>query len=260
MPRKRTLFFFSIVIMSFIIMTFQSKKGHGPTDNILSRLLDYSHGAAKSVTDAIKGPFETMSVREEENNRLQKRVDELMLERGKYLETVRENKRLKEILGLKEKTVNYVTTSRVIARGIDRWAHVFVIDKGLNDGIQKDMTAITPKGLAGKVFTVSGSHASLLLLTDMNFSVSVRIQETRKEGILSGTGTRKCILKYIPYEDEVKTGDVLVTSGLDSLFPPGIPVGYVSKVDKTGKGGDLQYIEALPFQDNSKIEEVIIVK
>lgn len=260
MPGKRTLLFLSVVVISFVLMTYQSKKGHGISDNSLNRILEFSHHEEKSLLYFIKAPFRKMALREEENIRLRKRVNELLQEREKYEAAALENKRLKEDLKLKETKKNYVATANVIARGIDRWAHLFTIDKGSNDGIAKDMAAVTPTGLAGKVLNASGSYSNVLLLTDISFSVSVRLQESRKEGILSGTGTRKCLLKYIPYEEEVKTGDILITSGLDALFPPGIPVGYVAKVDKKGKAGDLQYIEITPFQDDSKIEEVTIIK
>lgn len=72
-------------------------------------------------------------------------------------------------------------------------------------------------------------------------------------------GLRKCQLKYIPLEEEVKVGNIIITSGLDSLFPQGIPVGYISKVDKKG-AGLFQNIEVTPFEDNSKVEEVAIIK
>jgi rod shape-determining protein MreC len=199
-----------------------------------------------------------MLLREEENLRLKAELDKLLRERQKYEEAFLENKRLKEILLLKEKEHRYVTVARVIARGPDQWSNTFVLDKGLPAGIQKDMTAITTKGLVGKISEVSNSYSYLLLLTDINFSATVRLQEGRMEGIISGTGLRKCQLKYIPYDEEVKKGDVLITSGLDSLFPKGIPVGYVSKVDKKGSG-IFQNIEVTPFVNNRTIEEVAII-
>jgi rod shape-determining protein MreC len=199
-----------------------------------------------------------MLLREEENLRLKAELDKLRRERQKYEEAFLENKRLKEILLLKEKEHRYVTSARVIARGPDQWSNTFVLDKGLPAGIQKDMTAITTKGLVGKISEVSNSYSYLLLLTDINFSATVRLQERRMEGIISGTGLRKCQLKYIPYDEEVKKGDVLITSGLDSLFPKGIPVGYVSKVDKKGSGL-FRNIEVTPFVNNRSIEEVAII-
>ncbi len=122
------------------------------------------------------------------------------------------------------------------------------------------MTVITPLGLAGKIIRVSDSYATMLWVSDINFSAAVRIQENRREAVLSGTGSRLCVLKYMPYEEKVKQGDVVMTSGFDSFFPPGIPVGYVSKIDIQGIGGNFQYVEVTPFQDSAKLEEVIIVR
>jgi len=200
-----------------------------------------------------------MALRDEDNALLRKRIDELLLERAKYQEAVLENKRLKELLKLLESRQQYIAAARVLSRGTDQWSHTLVLDKGQKDGVSKDMSAITPKGFAGKTFNVTGSYSKLLLLTDINFSAAVRLQESRKEGVISGTGTRKVILKYIPYEDELKVGDIVITSGLDQLFPPGIPVGFVSKIDKQGTA-HFQYIEVTPYVDDSKMEEVLIIK
>jgi rod shape-determining protein MreC len=106
---------------------------------------------------------------------------------------------------------------------------------------------------------VSPSYAYLLLLTDINFSAAARLQESRTEGVLSGTGFRTCQLKYIPYEEELKQSAVIVTSGLDTLFPEGIPLGYISKVSKRERG-IFQYIEVIPFVDITKIEVVAIIR
>jgi len=228
--------------------------------DFMSGLLSSAHSAAQSVTDAVTRPFRMIALREEENTALKKRVGELMLERETYREAMLENKRLKELLGLRESHKNYVASARVIARGLDNWTHTFLIDKGSGDGIAKDMAAITPRGLAGKVTSSSGRYAYLLAVNDINFSASVRLQGSRTEGVLSGTGDRRCVLKYVPFEDGVKTGEIVITSGLDMLFPEGVPVGYVSKVDKQKGEGNFQYIEVQPFQDIAKMEEVVIVR
>ena len=65
-------------------------------------------------------------------------------------------------------------------------------------------------------------------------------------------------MKYVPAEEEVKKGAIVITSGLDSLFPPGIPIGYVSDVNKKNVG-IFQDIEVLPFVDNIKLEIVAII-
>ena len=259
MPKKNFLFFLLVLSIALILMTYQSKKGHLFTENILHNILNASHALTKSVADSVTSPFTRMSLRDEDNALLRKRIDELLLERAKYQEAVLENKRLKELLKLIESRQQYIAAARVLSRGTDQWSHTLILDKGQNDGVSKDMSAITPKGFAGKIFNVTGSYSYLLLLTDINFSAAVRLQESRKEGVISGTGARQAILKYIPYEDEVKVGDIVITSGLDQLFPPGIPVGFISKIDKQGTG-HFQYIEVTPYVDDSKMEEVLIIR
>jgi len=259
MFRKKAIFFLLIVIVLFSFMTYQSRKGYSLMDNPASFLLNAASSVITSVLDAIRRPFQMIAIRDEDNRSLQKRVDELMLERMSYQEALLENKRLKDLLKLKENHNDTIATAKIIARGTGHWTHTFILDKGLKDGITKDSTAITPKGLAGKIFNVSDSFSNVLLLTDINFAAAVRLQESRREGILSGTGTNKAVLKYMPPEQEVKEGDIVVTSGLDLLFPPGIPAGYVSRVNRQGTG-QFQYIEVIPFVDNASIEEVLIIK
>jgi rod shape-determining protein MreC len=260
MPRKKTLLFVTVIIFSLVLMTYQSKKGHTLSVNFMSDPLNRLHAISHSFTETVKRPFKIIALREKENSELKKKVIELQLEEEKYREVFLENKRLRELLGLREHGKNYITSAQVIARGTDNWTHTLLLDKGAKDGVAKDMAAITSLGLAGKITVVSDYSAYLLLMDDINFSASVRLQGNRAEGVLSGTGSRKCILKYVPFEDEVKAGDIVITSGLDMLFPPGIPVGYVTKVDSKIGGGDFQYIEIRPFQDSTKLEEVAIIK
>lgn len=252
--------FLAAVAFSFVLMTYQSRKGHTLSVDFLSGALHALHATTQSVLDGVKRPFRMIALREAENTELKKRVGELLLERETYREAMIENKRLRELLSLRERSRDYVTAAKVIARGIDSWTHTLLLDKGSADGVAKDMAAVTPKGLAGKIASVSGSYCRLLLLNDINFSAAVRLQGGRTEGVLSGTGTRRCVLKYIPFEDRVTAGEIVVTSGLDMLFPAGIPVGYVSSVDTRTGEGNFQYIEVRPFQDSAEIEEVIVVK
>ena len=259
MSKKNVLLFFFVLGFSFILMTYQSKKGHLYTSTFINSTLNTANSFTRSISDSVTSPFKKIALRDEDNKLLRKRIDELLLERAKYQEAVFENKRLNELLQLRENQQQYIAAAKVLSRGIDQWSHTLVLDKGEKDGVVKDMSAITPKGFAGKIFNVTESFSKLLLLTDINFSAAVKLQESRKEGIVSGTGTRKLALKYIPYEEVVKIGDIIITSGFDQMFPPGIPVGFISKIDKQGTG-HFQYIEVTPYVDDSKMEELLIIK
>lgn len=260
MPRHRSLLLLFIVALSVFLMTYQSRKGPFLTSlTFVHSLVNSVHGAAESMADFFSAPLLRLC-RGDQEEALRKRLDEALLENARYRETMIENSRLTTLLGLKERLSNVVTPARIIARGVDHWSKLVVLDKGSKDGISRDMAAATPSGLAGKITAVTDSSSYMLLLTDINFAAAVRMQESRREAVLAGTGTEKCILKYMPYDEAVKVGDIVVTSGLDALFPPGVSVGYVSKVDKQGRGGGFQYIEVIPLQNDARIEEVLVIK
>lgn len=225
---------------------------------MLHRILSYPYNILNNFTTTISVTSKEIWNVFEENRRLKKELTAALLERQRYTEIIQENKRLKELLSLNQHEPNYVTTARVIARGYDKLLNTVVLDKGKNSGIRKDMAVITTRGLAGKIYSVKDNFSEVLLLQDPNFSVSVRLQDSRRQGVISGTGYKYCLLKYIPPEESVEKNDVVATSGLDGIFPSGIPVGIVSHINKK-RGEFFQHIKVLPFQSDTKIEEVVIV-
>ena len=258
MPKKWLLLAL-FVILSVSIMMYQSNRRYWLPFQFLNTALHRIYEIKVAAKDAVTSPFHRMFLREEENNRLKAELSRLLREQQRYRETILENQRLKDILSLKENDHRYVTTARIIAKSTDHWSNTVVIDKGMSDGVATEMIATTEKGLAGKISDISPSSSQLLLLTDINFSVAARLQESRVEGIVSGTGFRKCHMKYVPADEEVTKGAIVITSGLDSLFPPGIPIGYVSAVNKKN-AGIFQDIEVLPFVNNIKLETVALIE
>ncbi|MCX7913452.1 MAG: rod shape-determining protein MreC [Thermodesulfovibrionales bacterium] len=246
---------FFIILVSFLIISIQ-KREYTRVREILIYPLDVFNLSISQV----KGIFNNIFNAVKENEALKKELYELKIERQRYGEILQENKRLKAILSLKESSLlSFHAVAKPVARGYDRLLNTIIIDKGKQDGIKKDMAVITTNGLAGKVYSVRDNYAEILLMKDPNFSVSVRLQKSRQEGVISGTGRDYCLLKYIPLEHKVEQGEAVITSGLDGIFPPGIPVGVVSSIG--AKTADFfQYIEITPYQLDSKIEEVIILK
>jgi len=253
--KKRLLILFSLFFVSFTMMTFQ----HNRKSFSFFEVLSYPFHALNKITSSVNLNVKTAKEALEENARLKKELTALLLERQRYNEFIQENKRLKDLLSLKEHERRYLTTAKVISRGYDRILNTVIIDKGRDVGLEKGMAVITTKGLVGKIHTVKNDFAEVLLLRDSNFSVAVRLQNGRREGVVSGTGYDHCVLKYIPPEENVEKGEVIVTSGLDGIFSPGLPVGIVGKVKKEGVEF-FQQIEIIPFQSDAKLEEVVILK
>lgn len=252
--KKRLIILFSLIFIALAVMTYQ----HAGRPSALHRFLSYPYDLLNKFTSSVNTTFFEVWDTFYENRRLKKELARGLLERQRYAEIIQENKRLKEVLLLKAHLPNYVTTARIIARGYDSLLNTAILDKGESSGIKKDMAVITTKGLFGKIYSVKADFSEVLLLRDTNFSVAVRLQNSRREGVLSGSGSSYGLLKYIPPEETVARGEMLVTSGLDGLFPQGLPVGVVNKVKKEGVEF-FQYIEVMPFQSDSTAEEVVIL-
>jgi len=253
--RKRLLIVVVLVLAAIVLMPIYRQ--HDDMPGVLKHL-SYPYDALNRLMFSISADVSEVMNATDENKRLKAELRNSVAEQQRYGEILSENRRLHELLDLRNQIRGNGIAVRVIARGYDKFINTLVIDKGKNEGIIKDMSAITPKGLAGKVSTVRNHYADIMLLTDLNFSVAVRLQEGRQEGVLVGTGRRYCILKYVPTEEKIKEGEIVVTSGLDGIFPQGVPVGRVVKVRTEGVEF-FQYIEVVPFQASSKIEEVVVI-
>jgi rod shape-determining protein MreC len=253
--RKRLLIVAVLVLAAFVLIPiFRKKDGIPPALKPLSYPYDTLSSIMSSLSDGISRVINAA----EENKRLKAELQATLPDRQRCGEIVKENQRLHELLSLKQRVQGGGIAAHVVGRGYDKFINTLVINKGSNEGINKDMSAITPQGLAGKVYAVRKDYSDIMLLRDPNFSVAVRLQESRHEGVLTGTGQRYCILKYVPTENPVKEGEIVVTSGLDGFFPEGLPVGRVTKVLTEGVEF-FQYIEVVPFQASGKIEEVLVV-
>jgi rod shape-determining protein MreC len=133
------------------------------------------------------------------------------------------------------------------------------IDRGADDGVRKMMPVVTADGVLGRVHTLAARSADVLLLTDRNSSIAVRIERSRARANVRGQGAPgPCRLEYALRSDDLLEGDQLVTSGTDGVFPRGLPVGQVTRV-KRGGYGLYQAAEVVPAVDVNRVEEVAIL-
>jgi rod shape-determining protein MreC len=180
-------------------------------------------------------------------------------ERTRYKDAALENERLRTLLELKSRRADYVAAAEVFARDPTNWFQILWINKGISSGVTKDMVAVTPLGLVGRTHRVFNERANVILITDVNSSVAVRLESSRVEGILEGNGDNKCHLRYVSKDFDVAAGENIITSGLDGIYPEGILAGYVSLVDRES-GEAFQLIEVTPAQPLDRVEEVAILK
>ena len=185
----------------------------------------------------------------------------LMEHRLAGLEEARlENLRLHKLLNFKKQhdILAQGITAHVIGRQTDSLSHILIIDCGSRQNLEINNPVFTSDGVIGRIIACGLQSAKALLLVDQSSACDVVIQRNRLRGTLQGTGDDFCRLAYLQRTADVKVGDLLVTSGLDNIFPKGLTVGTV--VASTGNhNGFSQLIKVKPTFDIDTIEEVYII-
>ena len=135
-------------------------------------------------------------------------------------------------------------------------SNAIFIDKGSDSGLTTDLAVITPEGVVGKILAIFPHSAQVLLITDPSSGVGVTLAQSRVQGILKGGSNSFCDLHYVMNEEVVNRGEAVVTSGLDQVYPKGLPVGTVVNV---GDGNIYKTITVKPAVDLNRLEMVLVV-
>ncbi|HEY2459810.1 MAG TPA: rod shape-determining protein MreC [Candidatus Acidoferrum sp.] len=146
--------------------------------------------------------------------------------------------------------------ARVIGASADTASQTISIDRGERDGIRRNMGVITADGVVGKVIEAYSDTSQVLLLTDKDSGVGAMLAESRIQGPVGGTGEPLLAMKYVANDDDVKMGEAVVTSGMDRIFPPDLPVGTVREIKA---GSPFKQIRVRPAANLERLEEVIVL-
>lgn len=198
-----------------------------------------------------------------ENESLNNRIDELSSENTQLAEDKYELERLRELYKLDEEYSEYdKVAAKVIGKDTGNWFNIFTINKGSDDGIEKDMNVISGGGLVGIVTSVGKNYASVRSIIDDESSVSVQFVDTSDTGIVSGDLTliedNLLNVTDIIKDADIKEGAMVVTSNISSKFLPGILVGYVTGLEQNSDNlTQSGYI--IPAVDFAHIDEVLVI-
>jgi rod shape-determining protein MreC len=193
-----------------------------------------------------------------ENESLKKALDKALEKNIRYKEIQLANSRLRSLLNFEKTMTDPVIPAEVIGKDPSPWFKTILIDKGKEDGLARGMAVVVPKGIAGQVTEVSSHYSKVLLIIDPNSAVDALIQSDRARGIIKGDAAGQCLFKYVLRKHDIAVGDIVVSSGLDGIFPKGLAVGKVSGVFKP-KAGIFQEVTVTPYVDFEKLEEVLVV-
>jgi rod shape-determining protein MreC len=222
----------------------------GPAAGALDR-------AASAVEGLWLGYFNLVGVREE-NESLRRVVDRQGRQLAALAEERLANERLKRLIGFHDQPPGHYLSARVLAWDPGPWFNSMVISAGSADGVADDSPVLTDRGVVGRVVELAPSFAKVLLLTDSASAIDSFVQRNRLNGLSTGRGRESLTLDYIRKSDDLRPGDLVVTSGLDGIFPPGLPLGRVTMVDKQSLGLFLA-AEVSPLVELDRLEEVLIL-
>lgn len=195
----------------------------------------------------------------DENRALRAENERLKVASLRTVETQEENRRLRRLLGLSERLPIAAVTGEVIGREGTGWVRSLTVNRGLGQGVGAQTPVIVPEGLVGRVVRVRPGAAVVQLLTDPASTVGAVVQRTRTLGLVEGDPRGVLRFKFMAREGAgILPGDLVVTSGQGSVFPTGLPVGRVVRIED--KGSALFHFAVLaPVVDFARVEEVLLV-
>lgn len=194
-----------------------------------------------------------------ENAEQTKLVNRLKLENALLAEQARENAAMREELGYRQRTAWRFIPAEVVGRDPASWLDRAVVNRGTADGVRRGAGVITPDGVAGRVSEVTLYSATIMLLPDAQSSVAGLVGRSRVPGTVKGTGKRLLALNHVSGTDDVKAGDMVMTSSVSSIFPAGLAIGDVIGVAPSETGLMLS-VQLKPRVNFQTLDRVLILK
>lgn len=193
-----------------------------------------------------------------DNQNLKKSISELNNQIFSYHELDKENKRLKELLEFGEEIPSRKVLAQIVAWDSSSDFKILRVNKGHADGIKLQSPVVTSVGLVGYIYRLTDHFADILTVLDPNNRIDGLVGRTRSHGIIEGLSTDRATMKYVARTEPVVLDDLVVTSGLGNIYPKGVQIGSISKIERESYG-ITQYIEIAPAVDFSKLEEVVVL-
>lgn len=260
--RQRTGYLFIAVTVGHIILIstqVNTRRGVPVLEAVTFGVFAEVQRAASSVIGGVRASwsdyFALQQVRQV-NERLQGELAALRITLQQERALAQQSRMLQQLLDLRGQTPLTTTAAAVIGSGASPDFRTITIDKGTMDGLRPDMAVIAPGGVVGRVITPSARAAKVQLLIDRNAAAAAIVERSRAQGVAEGTGGNLS-LNYVSGTADVKVGDVLVTSGIEGIYPKGFVIGQIESIERGA--GEFSAIVVRPAVDMSSLEAVLVV-
>jgi rod shape-determining protein MreC len=248
----------ALVLLAVALLTIDktspelAARARGAASDLIAPILDLLSRPSAATAEAIDGIRELAALRQE-NALLRQERDRLLQWQTVARRLDAENQELRDLLNLAPDPRARFVSARVVGGAGGAFMRSVLVTAGERDGARKNQPAITGEGLLGRVSEVGARSARILLLTDINSRVPVVVERTHEQAVLAGNNSNKPELKYLSADSQVEVGDRVVTSGYGGVFPPGLPVGVVTGIEKG-------QISVQPYVDWERVEYVRLVE
>jgi rod shape-determining protein MreC len=262
--RQRSGYLFLAVVVAHVLLIsaqVNSKSSGLPiletvTFGVFAEVQRTMSRAVTGVRQAWSGYIGLRNVRAE-NDALKRELADARVAMQEQQALAARAKGLERLLDLRDHTDLQTTAANVIGASATPDFRTITIDKGTRDGLRTDFAVVAPAGVVGRVVTPSGRAAKVQLLIDRNAAAGAIIDRSRAQGVVTGTGDERLLLENVSEASDVQTGDTVVTSGIEGIYPKGFVIGKIESIEKNGPA--YKRITVRPSVDFSSVEEVLIV-
>jgi rod shape-determining protein MreC len=260
--RSSSYLFLAVVVAQLVLISAQvsTKTGMPILQAVAFGMVAEVQRAGAAVTGAVgdvwTGYFELRGLRGE-NERLNRELGRARIALQQERALAQRSRNLEQLLDLRSRMAVQTTAADVIAAAATPEFRTVTIGKGTQAGLRPDMAVISPAGVVGRIIVPSAHAAKVQLLIDMNAAAGALIERSRAQGVVVGTGTDTLRLDFVSGSADIQTGDTVITSGIDGIYPKGFVIGRVEKLERSG--GAYGAIALRPAVDFSMLEEVLVV-
>ena len=260
--RSSSYLFFAVVVAQLVLISAQvsTKTGmpilQAVAFGMVAEVQRVGAAATGAVGDLWTGYFELRGLRGE-NERLERELGQTRIALQQERALAQRSRNLEQLLDLRSRLDVQTTAADVIAAAATPEFRTVTIGKGTQAGLRPDMAVISPAGVVGRIIVPSAHAAKVQLLIDLNAAAGAVIERSRAQGVVVGTGSDTLRLDYVSGSIEIRTGDTVITSGIDGIYPKGFVIGRVETVERSG--GAYGAITVRPAVDFSMLEEVLVV-
>ena len=261
--RQHAGFLFLAVILGHVILIsaqVNSRGGVPVLESVTFGLFaEVQRGSSAGVSGVrtIWNRYGTLRDVEKENAELKRQLEAVQVELQERRALADRARGLQQLLDLRDRSNLHTAAAEIIASSASPDFQTLTIDKGTNQELRTDMAVIAADGVVGRIVVPSARAAKVQLLIDRNAAAGALVERSRAQGVVKGGGDDRLRLEFVSEAADVAIGDLVVTSGIEGIFPKGFTIGRVDAVEKAGPA--YKRITVKPAVNFSALEQVLVV-